>query len=254
MSEGIRIWILITSLVCYSGCEQKPAAEADAFSGQTVYNRDQAVEIILTRSKNAPVAGEFALDGVVFDPSTRNEVELSSLWKRIPGILVFGSGSCTSSNLFNKDLNHLANRYEGKASFNLIYIREAHPEGGFQPMLQNDFANEEIPPIQDPSDLESRCQAALDFRKRKGLNLNFLVDDIDDPVAASWGAWPTRIFVVGSDGKILYAGDQGPWYFSVTKEGWHDPPPSFLESEFRKRPFDRISLEEFLETHFSDKT
>ena len=61
-----------------------------------------------------------------------------------------------------------------------------------------------------------------------------------------------RIFVVDTTGTVIYAGDQGPWYFDVTREGWHVLPPPYIEEVLKKRSFDRVSLEEFLESRFSE--
>lgn len=40
-----------------------------------------------------------------------------------------------------------------------------------------------------------------------------LVDSIENRVDELYAAWPERLFVVGKDGRIAYAGKQGPWGF-----------------------------------------
>ena len=42
-----------------------------------------------------------------------------------------------------------------------------------------------------------------------------LVDGIDNDVDKKYVGLPTRLFVVGGEGKIAYAGDKGPF-------GWND--------------------------------
>jgi hypothetical protein len=79
------------------------------------------------------------------------------------------------------------------------------------------------------------------------LKFNFpvVVDTMDDATAVDYAAWPERIFVVDEQGKVAYAGHQGPWGF------W----PS--ERSIRKRINPRTgelatgdTLEEFLERRF----
>jgi hypothetical protein len=56
-----------------------------------------------------------------------------------------------------------------------------------------------------------------------------VVDDMDDTADNAYAAWPERLFVVGADGRIAYAGGQGPFGFSPEEVGrWlreHVGPP-----------------------------
>lgn len=45
------------------------------------------------------------------------------------------------------------------------------------------------------------------------LELPALVDEMDDAVAAAYGAMPERLYVVGRDGRIAYKGGLGPMLF-----------------------------------------
>ncbi len=45
------------------------------------------------------------------------------------------------------------------------------------------------------------------------LDLPFLIDSIDNDVEEKYIARPMRVFVVDADGKIAYAGAQGPFGF-----------------------------------------
>ncbi len=61
------------------------------------------------------------------------------------------------------------------------------------------------------------------FAKRRGiakkcctrlkLSMPVVVDTMDNKVDIQYAGWPERIFVVDRDGKITYAGKQGPWGF-----------------------------------------
>jgi hypothetical protein len=52
-----------------------------------------------------------------------------------------------------------------------------------------------------------RCKTALDY------DIPILVDDIDDPVNKAYAALPTRLYLIDSDGRIVYAGGLGPFGF-----------------------------------------
>jgi hypothetical protein len=40
-----------------------------------------------------------------------------------------------------------------------------------------------------------------------------LVDGMDDAASEAFAAWPERVYVVGSGGRIAFAGGPGPWGF-----------------------------------------
>ena len=69
---------------------------------------------------------------------------------------------------------------------------------------------------------------------------------MDDTVTARWGAWPVRLFVINRSGKVVFAGQQGPWFFKPTKT--YDPDVPQVPEGLRNLPgYSRESLEEFLQ-------
>ena len=40
-----------------------------------------------------------------------------------------------------------------------------------------------------------------------------LVDDLDDAVARAYGGWPDRLYLIGSDRRIVFQGGEGPFGF-----------------------------------------
>ncbi|MCP4601220.1 MAG: hypothetical protein GY847_11965 [Proteobacteria bacterium] len=97
-----------------------------------------------------------------------------------------------------------------------IYIREAHPVDGWSfdkpPMrwLIKAYAPWASTDILDPKTLEERRAAA----GRCELTLHYkyptVVDEIDDRVSEAYAAKPTRLYLVGTDGRVAYAGGLGP--------------------------------------------
>jgi hypothetical protein len=47
------------------------------------------------------------------------------------------------------------------------------------------------------------------------LNVPALLDDIDDTASKAYASLPDRLYLIGKDGKIAFAGDKGPRGFKV---------------------------------------
>lgn len=89
-------------------------------------------------------------------------------------------------------------------------MREAHPIDGKMPSA---FGLVEDP-ITDGErlDVAGKCVEELD------LPMPALVDRIDDKVSKAYGGWPDRLYVIGKDGKVVFAGARGPQGFDP--EAW----------------------------------
>lgn len=68
----------------------------------------------------------------------------------------------------------------------------------------------------DPTTLEERQEVAGECVHALDLIKTF-VDDLDDHVNRTYAAWPTRLYLVGLDGKVIYTGGMGPYGFSPAK-------------------------------------
>jgi hypothetical protein len=89
----------------------------------------------------------------------------------------------------------------------MIYIREAHPSDGWRLPLpgQSRFADPKT--IEERRELAGQCQTAL------LEHVPTLVDEMDDAVMTAYAAWPDRLYLVGLDGRVAYAGGRGPFGF-----------------------------------------
>ena len=73
--------------------------------------------------------------------------------------------------------------------------------------------------VYDPKTIEERrsvagnCEAALEY------GIQTYVDEMDDRVNKAYAAWPTRLYLVGLDGKVVYHGGLGPFDFHPYKLG-----------------------------------
>ncbi len=90
--------------------------------------------------------------------------------------------------------------------FFVVYIREAHAVDSPSPLT--------LVLIEDPtSDAERQqvaktCLATLEIE-----NIPAVVDKMDDAVNQAYQGWPDRLYLVGKDGKLAYAGGRGPFGF-----------------------------------------
>ena len=102
-------------------------------------------------------------------------------------------------------LRDLYERYSDDVQFLVIYIREAHPVDGWDVGSENR--------IHDPKTIEERrkvagmCEVAMQYGVRT------YVDEMDDAVMIAYAARPERLYLVGVDGRVAYAGGRGPFDF-----------------------------------------
>ncbi len=71
--------------------------------------------------------------------------------------------------------------------------------------------------IIDPKTIEERravarrCEVALQYE------IPTYVDAMDDRVNKAYAAWPTRLYLIGLDGRVVYAGGLGPFGFKTAE-------------------------------------
>jgi hypothetical protein len=85
-------------------------------------------------------------------------------------------------------------RYGDKVEFLGIYVREAHPVDGWR-VGGNDKSGISV---HQPRDLDSKCE---------------LVDKLDDRVGHAYSGMPDRLYLLDTDGRVVYKGGRGPFGF-----------------------------------------
>lgn len=120
-------------------------------------------------------------------------------------------------------IQKLYEEYHDQIQFLSIYIREAHPVDGWwlgrrlTRGLMKIFEPRASMTHYDPQTMEERravageCEAALQY------GVLTYVDEMDDAVNTAYAAWPTRLYLIGLDGKIVYGGGLGPYDFRPAK-------------------------------------
>ena len=101
-------------------------------------------------------------------------------------------------------LRDLYAAYQNDVEFLLIYIREAHPTDGWY-MGSHDIRDHQS--MAERRAVAGQCEMALQY------GIQTYVDEMDDAVMRAYAAWPERLYLVGIDGRIVYAGGLGPFEF-----------------------------------------
>ena len=116
-------------------------------------------------------------------------------------------------------LHDLYQQYHDRVQFIVIYIREAHPVdgwwlgGGVFGLVMKVQRSKAATDVYDPKTMEERRQVAARCESALQYGIPTLVDEIDDPVNRAYAAIPTRLYLVGTDGRVVYAGGLGPFGF-----------------------------------------
>jgi hypothetical protein len=122
-------------------------------------------------------------------------------------------------------LHDLYEKYSEQVQFLLVYIREAHPVNGWWlgkglfGLALKLYGSEAATDVYDPVTMEERravagrCDVALQY------GIPTLVDGMDDAVNKAYAAWPTRLYLVGLDGRVVYGAGLGPFDFKPAKLG-----------------------------------
>ncbi len=143
------------------------------------------------------VAPDFELTEIV----SGKRVSPASFRGKSPLVLVFGSYSCPNFRGAADALTSMYRRHRSRVQFLLVYIREAHTDETWQ-STRNEREDISLAPA--ATFAEKQDHAAMCSRK---LHLPFpaVVDGLDSAVEKSYNAWPSRVFVIGKDGRIAYS-------------------------------------------------
>ena len=122
-------------------------------------------------------------------------------------------------------LQDLYEKYHDRLQFLVIYIREAHPVDGWwfgegiMSWLLKISRSKAATDIYDPKTIEERRAVAGRCEETLEYDIHTYVDDMEDTVSKAYGGWPTRLYLIGLEGRVAYAGGPGPFGFKPKKLG-----------------------------------
>lgn len=100
-------------------------------------------------------------------------------------------------------------QYGDRVGFLFVYIQEAHAADEWQ--LDVNITDGVV--FEQPTTFSARQGAARQCSGELGLSMPGVIDGLDNAVDEAYAAWPERLFVIGVDDRIAYAGQQGPFGF-----------------------------------------
>ena len=99
--------------------------------------------------------------------------------------------------------------FADRAAFRIVYIAEAHADDGWQTTSNR----QEGVIIRQHQTLDERRAAARRCARELSLTIPMLLDGMDDAAHTTFSAWPERIYILGTDGRVVYRGGPGPYGF-----------------------------------------
>lgn len=114
-------------------------------------------------------------------------------------------------------LQDIYQQYHNQVQFLSIYIREAHPLDGWwlgrgpMSLIMKLYGSRAATDVSDPQTIEQRRDVAGRCQETLQYGIPMLVDGMDDAVNKAYAGWPTRLYLIGLDGSLVYAGAKGPF-------------------------------------------
>ncbi len=105
-------------------------------------------------------------------------------------------------------MEQLYQDYKDIAEFRLVYIKEAHAADSDRSV---GYAVEKG--INEHANYGERCATAEMLMQDKSLTIPTLIDGMDDAVNQAYRAYPDRVFLVRTDGRLAVAAARGPFGF-----------------------------------------
>jgi Ca2+-binding EF-hand superfamily protein len=159
--------------------------------------------------ESGPKLDESAPDFTLKTNDGKAEITLSKLIGSKPVVLVFGSFTCGPFRSQSGNIEKLYSRYKDRATFVMVYVRDAHPTDGWR-MESNDRQGAVTA---QPKTYGERVAVAQKCGRVLSLGFPMLVDTIDDRVGAPYSGMPGRLYVIDREGKVAYKSGRGPYLF-----------------------------------------
>ncbi|MDR3634437.1 MAG: deiodinase family protein [Isosphaeraceae bacterium] len=156
-----------------------------------------------------PALGDSVTDFTLKTNDGKQDITLSKLVGPKPVVLIFGNFTCGPFRSQAGNVEKLSRMYKDRATFVMVYVREAHPTDGWS-MESNDRVGVSLA---QPRTYEERVAVAQTCGKRLDVGFPMLVDTIDDAVGARYSGMPSRLYLIDREGKVAYKSGRGPFGF-----------------------------------------
>ena len=178
----------------YTGLHYQPEAAREAAITQKLELAERAKE---PGPKINEVAPPFALP----DSISGKNIRLADIRSKAGAVVVFGSYSCPNFRSSADELKRLYREHGTRVPFLLVYIREAHANGDWQ-STRNEREGVELAPA---ANLAQKQDHATMCSRKLHLPFPAVVDGMNGAVENAYAAWPSRLFVIGKNGRVRYS-------------------------------------------------
>jgi hypothetical protein len=158
-----------------------------------------------------PGIDQQAPDFSLKSPDGQTTQQLSRLIGPKPVVLVFGNFTCGPFRAYYPEVENVHKRFADRATFLMVYVREAHPEDGWK-MESNTRAKVAV---KQPTTFAERAAVCEQFRERLRPSIPVVVDQVPDLVGHLYSGMPARMYVIDTSGKVAYKSGRGPFGFRV---------------------------------------
>ena len=121
-----------------------------------------------------------------------------------PVVLVFGSYTCPKLRTSAAELKRIAAAYHDRVDFRLVYISEAHAGGGAESQWQSTINKKEGIDLPAPADLAAKKEHGELCLRKLSLPFALEVDGMNAAAEKAYDAWPSRLYLVGQDGRVTF--------------------------------------------------
>jgi thiol-disulfide isomerase/thioredoxin len=156
-----------------------------------------------------PPLGASVPDFTLKSVDGRQDVTLSKQIGPKPVVLVFGNFTCGPFRSQAGNVEKLYRRYRDRATFVMVYVREAHPADGWT-LESNNRLGISLP---QPQTYDDRVKVAQMCKSRLSLDMPILVDTIGDTVGARYSGMPSRLYLIDRQGRVAFKSGRGPFGF-----------------------------------------
>ncbi len=156
-----------------------------------------------------PAVGAPAPDFTLKTVDGKESVTLSKLVGPKPVVLVFGNFTCGPFRAIFPEADTLYARYKDRATFLMVYVREAHPLDGWK-MESNTKVGVAV---KQPTTTAERAAVCELFRDKLKPAMPVVVDDIADTAGNAYSGMPARFYVIDPAGKVAFQSGRGPFGF-----------------------------------------
>ncbi len=159
--------------------------------------------------QEGPGVGEAAPDFELSTQDGSKKIRLKDYLGKKPVVLVFGNFTCGPFRRTYPEFDEIGQRYKDRATFFGVYVREAHPDDGWN-MESNVKSGVKL---MQPRNFDERNAVAKTCASQLKYSMPLLVDTMDDRVGNLYSGMPVRAYVIDADGKVTYQGGRGPFGF-----------------------------------------